>query len=75
MAVIEDKYNLTDLIDLETLQKVQDAFSDMSGIAAVITDVNGVAITESSGVSDFCTKHIRSTEIGRTQCAKCDRMG
>ncbi len=75
MAVIGDEYNLTDLIDLETLQKIQDAFSDMSGIAAVITDVNGNAITKSSSVSDFCYKHIRSTEFGVSQCAKCDRMG
>ena len=75
MAVIEDKYNLTDLIDLETLQKVQDAFSDMSGIAAVITDVNGVGITKSSGVSDFCINQIRSSEIGIARCAKCDKMG
>lgn len=64
-----------DLIDLETLQKVQNAFSDMSGIAAVITDVNGVAITKDSGGCDFCHKYIRSTELGVKQCAECDKMG
>ncbi len=75
MAIIEDEYNLTDLIDLETLQKVQDAFSDMSGIAAIITDVHGNAVTKSSGGCDFCFKYIRSTKIGVEQCAKCDRLG
>lgn len=75
MAVIDDKYQLTDLIDVETLQKVQNAFSDMSGIAAVITDVNGVAITKDSGGCDFCHKYIRSTELGVRQCAECDKMG
>lgn len=75
MAVIDDKYHLTDLIDVETLQKVQNAFSDMSGIAAVITDVNGVAITKDSGGCDFCHKYIRSTELGVRQCAECDKMG
>jgi len=75
MAVIEDAYNLIDLIDLETLQKVQDAFSDMSGIAAVITDVNGKALTKDSGGCDFCHKYIRSTELGVRQCAECDKMG
>lgn len=75
MAVIDDNYHLTDLIDVETLQKVQNAFSDMSGIAAVITDVNGVAITKDSGGCDFCHKYIRSTELGVRQCAECDKMG
>lgn len=75
MAVIDDKYHLTDLIDVETLQKVQNAFSDMSGIAAVITDVNGVAITKDSAGCDFCHKYIRSTELGVRQCAECDKMG
>lgn len=75
MAVIHDNYHLTDLIDVETLQKVQNAFSDMSGIAAVITDVNGVAITKDSGGCDFCHKYIRSTELGVRQCAECDKMG
>lgn len=75
MALIEDEYNLTDLIDLETLQKVQNAFSDLSGIGAIITDVNGAAITEASGVTDFCYKYIRSTEIGNAQCEKCNSMG
>lgn len=55
MAIIEDEYNLTDLIDLETLQKVQDAFSDMSGIAAIITDVHGNAVTKSSGGATFAS--------------------
>lgn len=75
MAVIHENYHLTDLIDVETLQKVQNAFSDMSGIAAVITDVNGVAITKDSGGCDFCHKYIRSTEFGVRQCAECDKMG
>ena len=75
MAVIHENYHLTDLIDVETLQKVQNAFSDMSGIAAVITDVNGVAITKDSGGCDFCHKYIRSTELGVRQCAECDKMG
>ncbi|MCM1416593.1 MAG: PocR ligand-binding domain-containing protein, partial [bacterium] len=75
MAVIEDTYNLLDLIDLETLQKVQDAFSDMSGIAAVITNVNGTILTKPSGFSDFCSNHIMCTESGKKRCDQCNKMG
>ncbi len=75
MPVIEDRLNLTDLIDLETLQKIQDAFSDMSGIASMITDVQGNILTKFSGFSDFCGKYVRSTEEGRRRCEICDRLG
>ena len=49
MAIIEDGFNLTDLIDVESLQKIQDAFSDMSGLASMITDVRGNILTRPSG--------------------------
>lgn len=75
MPVIEDRLNLTDLIDLETLQKIQDAFSDMSGIASMITDVQGNILTRVSRFSDFCGKYVRSTEEGRRRCESCDRYG
>lgn len=37
--------NLTDLIDLDTLRLIQDSFSGMTGIASLITDKDGIAIT------------------------------
>ena len=40
MAIIESELKMTDLIDVESLQKIQDAFSDMSGIASMITDAS-----------------------------------
>ena len=48
MAIIENEFKLTDLIDVETLQKIQDAFSDMSGIASLITDNYGTIQTKPS---------------------------
>ena len=29
---------LTDLIDIETLRRIQDSFSDVAGVASLITD-------------------------------------
>lgn len=75
MAIIENEFKLTDLIDIETLQKIQDAFSDMSGIAALVTDAHGKIQTKPSGFTEFCGKYVRNTEEGRKRCEKCDKMG
>lgn len=75
MAIIENEFKLTDLIDVETLQKIQDAFSEMSGIAALVTDAHGMIRTKPSGFTEFCGKYIRNSEKGRKLCEKCDKMG
>jgi len=76
MAIIkEGESELTDLISITTLQKMQNAFSSLTGIAALTTDINGIAVTEPSNFSDFCIKYVRSTEEGRKRCARCDRLG
>jgi len=72
---MENEIYLTDLIDLETLQKIQDSFSKMTGIATVTTDSNGVAITKGSEFSDFCIKCTRKSFIGKLYCEQCDRYG
>ncbi len=72
---IENKLNLTDLIDSETLQQIQDAFSEMTGIAALTTDCNGVAVTQGSAFEDFCEKYTRKSELGRHRCESCDING
>lgn len=75
MAIIEGEFKLTDLIDVESLQKIQDAFSDMSGIASMITDARGVIQTKPSGFTEFCGKYVRSSVEGRKRCEQCDRQG
>ena len=66
---------LTDLIDVATLQKIQDAFADMAGVAALTTDINGVAVTEGSNFTDFCMRYTRPSDVGRTRCEQCDHLG
>ena len=63
-----DQLYLTELIDVETLQRVQDAFSDMSGLAALTTDAEGVVVTNESNSTEFCMKYTRSTKIGAFRC-------
>ena len=52
MAIREGEIRLTDLIDVESLQKIQDAFSEMTGIASFITDARGVIQTKPSGFTE-----------------------
>lgn len=69
------KLHLNDLIDTALLQKIQDAFSDMTGLAALTTDENGVAVTQGSNFSDFCMKYTRESTLGCSRCEQCDKFG
>ncbi|MCI8338896.1 MAG: EAL domain-containing protein [Lachnospiraceae bacterium] len=72
---VEKQLSLTDLISVETLQKIQDAFSDMSGMAALTTDRDGVPVTQGSNFTEFCMKHTRNSVLGAKRCSECDRIG
>ncbi|HAV00521.1 MAG TPA: hypothetical protein DCW47_04940 [Lachnospiraceae bacterium] len=66
---------LSDLIPVDILQEFQDAFSEFSGMASIITDNNGQPITTGSGFSAFCMELTRNSEKGRKNCELCDRQG
>ncbi|MCM1254320.1 MAG: PocR ligand-binding domain-containing protein [Clostridium sp.] len=72
---MEYELYLTDLIDRKTLQNIQDAFSRMTGIAALTTDTNGIAVTTGSNFSDFCMEYTRNSPMGCIRCAQCDKSG
>lgn len=66
---------LQDLIDTKVLQKIQDAFADLIGAAALTTDADGVAVTRGSNFTDFCQKYTRATMVGCARCEQCDKAG
>lgn len=70
-----EKLRLTDLIEVEILQKMQDAFAKMTGMAALTTDENGAAITEGTNFSSFCMDYCRGSAVGLARCEECDRKG
>ena len=72
---MENGLYLTDLIDVEILQKIQDAFSDLTGIASITTGADGIAVTRASNFSDFCMKYTRTSPVGCQRCEKCDKHG
>ena len=69
-----DEITLTDLFEVEMLQKIQDAFSKVTGIAALITDANGKLLTSGSNNTKFC-KYTRKSPIGGLRCEQCDKRG
>ena len=75
MDINKEELKLTDLIDKKILQKIQDGFSDMSGMAAITTEANGTPVTQGSNFSDFCMKYTRKSEVGCARCEQCDSQG
>ena len=66
--------SLLDVIDKQTLQSLQDAFSAATGMAALATDDTG-SVTEGSGFTDFCMNLTRKSKKGCERCVKCDLSG
>ncbi len=66
---------LTDLIDPEILQQMQDSLSNYIGMASLIADENGTPITAGSNFTEFCQNLIRQSALGCSRCEECDRQG
>ena len=65
---------LTDIFELEEIQKIQDVFATATGVASLITDVNGIPITKPSNFCRLCSEIIRKTEQGRANCFQSDSI-
>lgn len=48
--------SLIELIDTDVLEKIQESFSGITGMAAITIDATGKAITEGTNFTDFCMK-------------------
>lgn len=69
-----ENITLLDVIDRGTLQALQDAFADATGMAALATDETG-SVTELSNPTDFCMNFTRKSAVGCERCNKCDLQG
>ncbi|KNZ41367.1 sensor histidine kinase [Acetobacterium bakii] len=65
---------ITDIIDVEVLQRIQDSFSSATGLAAVTVDYKGNPITEYSNFSEFCNC-VRKDSGNRDCCYHSDAHG
>lgn len=67
--------DIRDIVDLKEFQRIQDLFSDATGLAAIAVDSNGEYISRGSNFTDFCMKYTRNSPEGVKRCEKCDREG
>ncbi|MDO7785901.1 PocR ligand-binding domain-containing protein [Desulforamulus aquiferis] len=67
--------NLSDVIDLDFLQKFQDNFAKGMGLASVTVDDKGNPVTRPSCYTEFCMNFTHSTKIGDDRCAESHRKG
>jgi PAS domain S-box-containing protein len=63
-----------DLFDLEEIQKIQDAFAQATGVASIITNVDGIPYTRPSNFCYLCENLIRKTEKGLANCYHSDAI-
>lgn len=68
------KLKFTDVVDVNTLQNIQDSFSDATGMAAISVDLEG-NVTRESNFTDFCIKYTRGSKEGLRRCLNCDLTG
>ena len=61
------------IFDLNSIQLIQDKFSEATGVASVITDCDRDPITTPTNFCGLCAI-IRSTEKGREKCQKSDSV-
>ncbi len=65
---------LTDLFDLDEIQKIQDGFAEATGVASIITAPDGRPITQPSNFCRLCKDIIRGTEKGLANCMHSDAV-
>lgn len=72
MAKAGKQSSLTDLVEIQILQEMQDWFVRSSGVAVRICDRNGEPVTKRSGVKPFCRAVLNSPQ-GRVLCHESNR--
>src|SRR5665648_136225 len=64
----------SDIFNIDELQRLQDLFSNASGVASIITSPDGTPITSPSNFCRLCNEIIRKTEKGSKDGIKSDSM-
>ena len=73
VPLASDALRLTDIIGLDELQRIQDAFSLATGVGSVITDTEGAPLTSPSNFQGVCAL-VRDTEAGNDRCLRSAKL-
>lgn len=68
----DGRWQLTDLIDAEVLQSIQDTFAKVFGLPTVIVDPAGRNVTNITHRVSFCEDLTRTSPVGGPRCMTCD---
>ena len=68
-----ENIHISEILDLEFLQKFQDYFAKSLGVASTTVDMEGKAIINPSEFTRFCMELTRGSEEGARRCEICDR--
>jgi ligand-binding sensor protein/GAF domain-containing protein len=71
-AAASERLALDDLIDVGTLQSIQDTFARVFGLPTGIFNPDGTPVTEITNRVAFCEDLTRTSPIGGPRCAECD---
>jgi ligand-binding sensor protein len=72
---MDSSYHLLDLIDKDKLEEFLEIFTEVTGVASIITEVNGYPITKPHNFRGLCGKYNRSTAEGIHKCYESDCYG
>ena len=73
--MIHNNIHLLDLISRDTLDEILYHFTQATGVASIITEVNGKPITKPQNFTSLCCKYCRSTAEGIKRCYNSDSFG
>jgi len=71
---LSDAITFNDLFRIKDIQRLQDEFSQATGVASIITSPDGIPITKPSNFSHLCSNIIRKTKKGLANCYKSDAV-
>ncbi len=67
--------SLWELVDTETLQRLQDVLFTTLGISTGLADTEGTAMSAHGSWTSFCGGHIKKSKRGLKACENCDKQG
>jgi ligand-binding sensor protein len=70
-----DSLEISDVIDIDLLQRFQDNFAESMDIASITVDINGKPVTKPSLYTNFCRDLTHSTKTGSDRCAESHKRG
>lgn len=67
--------HLLDVVEKEKLEKILNIFTEVTGVASIISEADGRPITKPCNFTGLCRKYSRSTSKGRRKCYESDSYG